>query len=351
MIAIARLYQDSYGANMGARTFCQLSKYFGGVLITDNKKIQALDYPQITHAEAISNIKKFTKLIIYNTKPNMFGGIAPKHTHEVVRLIMAINDVYFYNCDPILDLQLSVPNSHEIAVPGLTNAISKMIHRSTRLDRRNTDLTKHLASLLEIYPYTEEKKYMTCYFGNARQPYRQQQVKSLLGPFGNNALIIGHEHEDFTWYQYTPDFYKYLSQAWTTPIIGDKKLHYETGIPSLRLYEACCSTAIALLDSRYKEPALDERFYFTTHLEFVKMTNQISKDKKLYESMLQVQRKFVKKVIRKYKGKTFDWKVIKKQKDKIIDERSKTLKAEKDNEILQAKKRLIKKGIIKPKRK
>src|SRR5690349_5470566 len=105
MIAIVRLYQDSYGENMGSRTFCQLSKYFNGILVTNNKKIQELtEFKQITHEEAITNIKKFTKLIVYNTKPNMFGGVAPKHAAEVVRLIQIVPEIYFYNCDPILDL-------------------------------------------------------------------------------------------------------------------------------------------------------------------------------------------------------------------------------------------------------
>src|SRR5687767_7071509 len=113
MIGIVRIYHDSYGANMGSRTFCQLSEYFGGVLITDNKKINALEkYKTLSHSEALLNIKKFTKLIVYNSKPNMFGGQAPKFAADVVRLILAVPNLYFYNCDPILDLQLGVPSSH-----------------------------------------------------------------------------------------------------------------------------------------------------------------------------------------------------------------------------------------------
>lgn len=348
MIAIVRLYQDSYGENMGSRTFCQLSKFFNGILVTDNKKIQQLkEFKQITHAEAISNIKKFTKLIVYNTKPNMFGGVAPKHCAEVVRLILGINEIYFYNCDPILDLQNSVPSSHEKAVPGLTSAINKIIQRGVKLSRVNTHLTKFLASQLSEHIVTEkiEKEFTACYFGNARQPYRQEQVKELLS--GLKSLIIGHEHEDFAWFNYTANFYNLLSMAWVTPIIGDKKLHYETGIPSLRLYEACCSTSIVLIDRRFTEDlGLPDDFYFADAVEFQKKSIQISTDLHKYEWMLQTQRKLLKKIIRQFKNKRFNWKTIAVKKKKENKQRIKHVKTLKKNEINLAKQRLIKKGLL-----
>lgn len=353
MIAIVRLYQDSYGENMGSRTFCLLSKYFGGVLVTDNKKIKALtEFKQLTHAEAISNIKKFTKVIVYNTKPNMFGGVAPKHAAEVVRLIRAIPEVYFYNCDPILDLQNSVPSSHEAAVPGLTAAINKITNFGVKLSRVNTDLTLFLAAQLgdRIKNYDSKKEFIGCYFGNLRQPYRQEQVKELLAPL-KSQLIIGHEHEDFPWFNYTANFYEFLSMAYVTPIIGDKKLHYETGIPSLRLYEACCSTAIVLIDSRFSSPLFDDRFFFKDVQEFVEKANKISTDKSLYDSMLKHQREVVKKIIRKFKNKKFNWGKVLSQKNKVLKLRTKEAALNKKNIIDAAKQRLIDKGIMKPKRK
>lgn len=351
MLGIVRLYNDSYGKNMGSRTFCQLSKYFGGVLITDNKKIRELtEFRSITHREALDNVKKFTKLLVYNTKPNMFGGIAPKNTPAVVRLIKAVPDVYFYNCDPILDLQLSVPSSHEKAVPGLTSAINKMIHFSKRLDRTNTDLTKFLAGKLKdkIVPLPGPKKqWIGCYFGNARQPERQKQVFQLLNPL-KSRLIIGHEHEHFAWFDYTPDFYNTLSTAWVTPIIGDKKLHYETGIPSLRLYEACCSTAVVLIDGRFKrEEGLDERFYFDTPEEFHKKAKMISENRDLYFEMVGKQQRFVISIIKQYGNKVFSWKKVKKAKEQKEKEVKKERRMKKDLQVAKAKKRLIERQVIK----
>src|SRR5215216_4345553 len=253
MLGIVRIYQDAYGDNMGARTFCHLQHYFGGVLITNNKKIHALEeYRSITFEDAIENRKKFTKLMVYNSKPNMFGGVAPKHMPHVIRLILSVKDLYFYNCDPMLDLQISVPDSHERVAPGLSRAIERLNFAGVKLNRTNTDLTFFLAAQIKREPIKHNevvKDFTGVYFGNYRNDRRAEQVKSLLEPL-KSQLIIGHEHPDFPWFYYTPDFYKTMSRAYVTPIIGDSKLHYETGIPSLRLYETWHTTTIGLIDSR-----------------------------------------------------------------------------------------------------
>jgi len=355
MLGIVRLYHDSYGNNMGSRTFCQLSKYFGGVLITDNKKIKQLkEFPQITHSDAIKNIKKFTRIMVYNSKPNMFGGVAPKHTAEVVRLILAAPEVYFYNCDPILDLQQSVPSSHEKAVPGLTRAINRMLYNSIKLDRTNTDLTLFLAAQIDKsiidWKNGPEKKWTACYFGNARQKYRQDQIFELLNPLPSR-LIIGHEHEHFAWFDYTPNFYETLSTAWVTPIIGDKKMHYETGIPSVRPYETWHTTTVGLLDHRFKVEGLDDRFYFKTPEEFHLKAMHISKNPALYQQMIGIQQLLLKKLKKKYKDARYDWKAIRIEKEKKKKEQNKIAKQQHQEKLKETKNRLQKQGIIKTKKK
>lgn len=354
MLGIVRLYHDSYGNNMGSKTFCQLSKYFGGVLITDNKKIKQLkEFPQISHQDAIKNIKKFTRLMVYNSKPNMFGGVAPKHTAEVVRLILAAPEVYFYNCDPILDLQQSVPTSHEKEVPGLTRAINRMLYQSIRLDRTNTDLTLFLAAQIDkpiISIKDGPKKYWSaCYFGNSRQKYRQDQVFELLNPLPTR-LIIGHEHEHFAWFDYTPNFYETLSTAWVTPIIGDKKMHYETGIPSVRLYETWHTTTVGLLDSRFKVDGLDSRFYFDNPQDFQNKCLFIKNNPALYQQMIGIQQGLLKKLKKKYKNAKYDWKAIRKEKEKKKAIEQKQEEAIKLIKVNKAKNRLIESNIIKPRK-
>lgn len=353
MVGIVRIYQDSYGNNMGARTFCQLSRYFGGVLITDNKKIKELPFKQITHDEAILNIKKFTKIIVYNTKPNMFGGEAPKYAEKVVRLINAVQDVFYYNCDPILDLPKSVPASHEKNVPGLTRAIAKLNNFGTILSRKNCDLTKFLTAQIEqpIIKLKEgpKKQWSACYFGDSRGEERQKQVKELLMPF-KNRLIIGHEHEIFPWFDYTKDFYKFLSTAWTSPVIGDKKLHYETGIPSIRLYEIWHTTTVALIDSRFQVEGLSEAFFFSSPAEYAKRTREIMKSKKLYEAMITQQQQLLKKIKKKFKNAKFNWKEVAKNKSAKMKERQQMIKELQDSKKNSARLRLEQLGLRKPKK-
>jgi hypothetical protein len=352
MVGIVRIYQDSYGNNMGARTFCQLSKYFGGVLITDNKKIQELDFKQITHEEALLNKAKFTKIIVYNTKPNMFGGVASRHTAYVVSLILSVKDVYYYNCDPILSCPTDVADSHEKQVPGLRQAIFKL-NKGTTLDRRNTDLTKFLAAQIQ-HPIMKvgsvEKQWISVYFGNPRGHERQKQVNELFRNF-NTALIIGYEHATHAWFNYTPDFYETLSSAWTTPIIGDKKMHYETGIPSIRLYEAWHTTTVALVDRRFTVPGLDDSFYFSTPQEFKDKTHLINTYPKVYKRMIEIQQKLLKKIKKQFKNKTYDWSIIRKLKAVALKERKQHTKQLKDTKINGAKQRLAAKGLIKERRK
>lgn len=318
MIGIVRIYQDAYGDNMGARTFCHLSKYFGGVLITNNKKIHALtEYKSITHEDAIANRKKFTKLIVYNSKPNMFGGVAPKHIGHVIRLILSVDQLYFYNCDPMLDLQISVPDSHERAAPGLSRAIERLNYAGKKLDRTNTDLTLYLAAQIQhaIVKHLEvNKDFVGVYFGNFRNEKRAEQVNRLLTPL-KSQLVIGHEHPDFPWFYYTPDFYKTMSRAYVTPIIGDAKLHYETGIPSLRLYETWHSTTIGLIDARLGfDVGLDKRFYFSTWDDFHKKAKMISENPEVYFSMLNKQYKLLKDLKKKYHKAKYNWKRVLKEK-------------------------------------
>jgi hypothetical protein len=342
MMAIIRLYQDSYGNNMGARTFCQLQKYFGGVLITDNKKIKSLEgFQTLSYGEAAKNADKFNKVMVYNTKPNMFGGVPADHMNDAIKLIMKAKELYYYNCDPILHLPKGVAESHEIACPGLSECVRKLNMEATILSRKNTDFTKYMAANIQR-PIIEgvEKEFTTCYFGNSRQGEREKQVLQLLSPL--KSLIIGHEHEKFAWFSYTPDFYSLLSMAWTTPIIGDKELHYETGIPSLRLYEAWHSTAITLVDSRFNEPLLDSRFFFKDAEEFHNKSNQLATDKELYNGMLKVQRLALKKMKKKFDGIQFNWGTLKKSKEKVLDARRLEIKERKQEIITAAKKRLNK---------
>lgn len=345
MMAIIRLYQDSYGNNMGARTFCQLQKYFGGILVTNNKKIKALDeFTTITYPDAAKNADKFNKIMVYNTKPNMFGGVPADHMNDAIKLIMKAKELYYYNCDPILDLPKGVAESHEEACPGLTECIRKLNMEATMLSRKNTDFTKFMAANIPR-PFIDlpgpEKEFDACYFGNSRQGEREKQVLALLSPL--KSLIIGHEHEKFAWFEYTPDFYNLLSLAWTTPVIGDQKLHYETGIPSLRLYEAWHTTTITLIDSRFTEPLLDSRFFFKDYEEFHNKTKQIASDKELYKEMLSVQRLALKKLKKKYSGIGFDWEILKKEKANVIEGRTKEIKERKKAIVEAAKKRLKKK--------
>lgn len=352
MVGILRLYQDSYGANMGARTFCLLSEYFGGVIITDNKKIRGLPFNQITYAEALANKAKFTKLIVYNTKPNMFGGVAAKHTASAVRLILSIKDVYYFNCDPILDLPKGVADSHEKQCPGLREAIFKL-NQGTHLSRKNTDLTKFLAAQIARKPHKLDKvvrkDFVGCYFGDPRGNERQKQVKALLKPL-KSALIIGHEHEDFAWFYYTPDFYDLIDMAYVTPIIGDQKLHYETGIPSIRLYEVWHTSTVALVDRRFNVDGLDDSFYFSTPEEFHAKAKLISENPELWEKMISTQLRLLRNIKHTYAIKTFDWASLKRKRLKEEKQRHKLVKEIKQKPVEAAKQRLIDKGILKPKR-
>ena len=345
MMAIIRLYQDSYGNNMGARTFCQLQKYFGGILVTNNKKIKALEeFTSITYADAAKNADKLNVVMVYNTKPNMFGGVPADHMNDAIKLIMKAKELYYYNCDPILDLPKGVAESHEEACPGLTECIRKLNMEATMLSRKNTEFTKFMAANIKR-PFIDspgpEKEFETCYFGNSRQGEREKQVLALLSPL--KSLVIGHEHEKFAWFEYTPDFYQLLSMAWTTPIIGDQKLHYETGIPSLRLYEAWHTTAITLVDRRFNEPLLDDRFFFTDYEDFHNKTKMISTNQELYNSMLGAQRLALKKLKKKYTGIGFDWDQLRLQKSKVIQARTQEIKERKKEQVEAAKKRLNKK--------
>lgn len=347
MIGIIRIYQDAYGNNMGARTFCHLSKYFGGVLITDNKKIHALkEYRSITYEEALANRSKFTKLLVYNTKPNMFGGVAAKHTPSAVRLIEAVPDVFYVNCDPILHLPKDVADSHERQVPGLRKAIYKLNNHGTILDRTNTDLTLFLAANTgrPILKRTV-KKYDSCYFGDPRGPERQKQVQELLSTV-RHPLIIGHEHAKFPWFYYTPDFYDRLNEAWTSPVIGDSKLHYETGIPSLRLYEIWHTSCISLIDRRFtKVEGLDESFFFSNADEFMQKTKIISETPECYEKMLNKQKLLLKKLKRKYEDAIFDWSQVRRKVRQARRERKQLVVDIKQAKVDRAVKRLEHYGV------
>lgn len=353
MVGILRIYQDSYGNNMGARTFCLLSHYFGGVLITNNKKIHALeDFKSIRFDEALNNKDKFTKIIVYNTKPNMFGGEAPEHIHAAIRLILHVKDVYYMNCDPILECPKSVPSSHELNAPGLTRAIAKINNHGTILSRKNCDLTKFLAARIEqpIIKLKDgpEKKWTACYFGDARKEERQRQVKELLCQF-TNKCIIGHEHPDFAWYNYTPDFYTLLSTAWTTPIIGDKKMHYETGIPSIRLYEVWHTTTVGLIDERFRVEGLSKAFFFKDAFDYRKKVKMILDDPKLYEAMINEQQRHLRKLKKQWRNKKFSWKVIRQNKSKVMEERKELVKGLKKQRRDLAILRLEQSGIVKKK--
>lgn len=349
MIGIIRIYQDAYGPNMGARTFCQLSQYFGGVLITDNKKIHALEeFKSIRYDEAVANKAKFTKLIVYNTKPNMFGGVPAKHTAMAVQLILTVQDVYYYNCDPILHLPSDVADSHEAQVPGLRKAIYKLNQHGTILDRTNTDLTKFLAARIRLKPLpVVEKKYSACYFGDARGTERQKQVKALFRNW-TSCLIIGHEHPDYPWHYYTPDFYHTLNQALVSPVIGDQRLHYETGIPSIRLYEIWHTSAIGLVDRRFNVEGLTDSFYFKDTDEFREKCRIIYSNPEVYEKMLGIQRKLLRKIKKKYANATYDWRTVLKKKAAAVKERHEHVRKLKDDKISNALKRLEALGINVP---
>ena len=111
------------------------------------------------------------------------------------------------------------------------------------------------------------------------------------------------------------------------------------------MYEIWHTTTIGLLDSRFNEPLLDDRFYFTSPEDYQKKTIEIANNPELYNSMLKVQRIALRKLKKRYAGIRFDWKAIRKAKEKKEKFEKKQVKLEKEKTREKAKAKLLKRGI------
>lgn len=326
MVGIIRLYNDSYG-NEDSRIYCQLSKYFDGILITDNKAIHKLEkYDCITFNDAINNIAKFNKLIVYNSRPTEYGG---SFAYLATRLILEIEQLYLFSSDN--------SNLHKYPTQSVIN-IEKAVNRlnSYAIRLNYTDFIHYYgASHTVLKRLPEKKEWYTCYFGDLERPENLERLNNHFKTL-TKKFVIGYEHEEYPWFDFRKDYLEKVCLAYTIPIFSNSRDI---------LYQIWHTNTVALVNSEFKVEGLDESFYFSNPEEFHAKALIISTQEIAYARMLKIQRNLLTKLKQKYGKTTFKWSSILKQKKAEELERRKLIDGMKQKQVESAKKRLTAHGI------
>jgi hypothetical protein len=280
MVGIIRLYNDSYGSEE-SKIFCELQRYFKGVLITNNKRILDLkQFKSISYTDALNNIDKFNKLIVVDCWEE---GSNTRSVPQAIRLILEIEQLYFFSSGSSTLQKLFLEHK-----PSIDKAVHRLNNFSIKLN--NTDFVKYYGSLeRKIHKDFQVKKFDTCYCG----PFTNGRLPSIKDYFQDikSKVIIGYEHPKFPWFDKDNHYLNYIALC-RTIVITHNDIE--------EVYKAWHANTITLLDSNVTVKGLDESFYFKTKEELRAKIILINKEPLAYKRMLSVQRKLLSQLKRQH---------------------------------------------------
>lgn len=319
MVGIIRLYNDSYGSEE-SKIYCELQKYFKGILITNNRKIlESKHYKSISYSDALNNIEKFNKLIVVDSYDETNNT---KSVPQAIRLILEVEQLYFFSSGESTLQKLFLEHK-----PNIDKAVYRLNNFSIRLN--NTDFIKYYGAV-ERQIKKQEKKFDVCYCGpwtNGRLPFIKEMFKDI-----KSKVMIGFEHPQFPWFYKTNNYLNYVTLCKTIAILYND---------IEEVYKAWHADTITLLDGNvFKMNGLDDSFYFKTADELHAKVLIIANQEPAYKRMLSVQRRQLTKLKRQYGKSTFNWNIVLKQKKEAEQQKQAQLDAIKRKRLESAKKRL-----------